>query len=76
MKKNWLILPTFLIGLLLVISSVMAEKEVVSVGIYLPIIRSSFSLDVIPFAEGLPEPSDPTDMVDPGDGRLFVTMKD
>ncbi|MDX1415722.1 MAG: PQQ-dependent sugar dehydrogenase [Candidatus Promineifilaceae bacterium] len=44
--------------------------------LYFPMIQTPFVPHAAPYAGGIPYPSDVTNIVDPGDGRLFVTTKD
>lgn len=44
--------------------------------VFLPVVHTPFLPDVTPFATGMAFPADVTDIVDPGDGRLFVAIKE
>ncbi len=52
----------------------MAQPEQTS-ELFLPVVSSAYKMDVIPFAAGMEPPINATDIADPGDGRLFVVMK-
>ena len=44
--------------------------------LFLPLIRSTFSLNISPFVSDIAPPRVITDIVDPGDGRLFIVTRD
>lgn len=56
--------------------SVLSAGNVDNHLLYLPIVQTPFVLNVTPYATGIAVPADVTDIVDPGDGRLFVAIKE
>jgi glucose/arabinose dehydrogenase len=43
---------------------------------YIPVLQTPFVPDVKPFSKGITSPGEVTNIVDPGDGRLFVALKE
>lgn len=81
-KSTLLALFFFLISIPLILAtmsrsaSLHADNNQVF-SVYYPLLANHrFVPAVVPFAEGIKKPSVPTAIVDPGDGRLFVALKD
>jgi glucose/arabinose dehydrogenase len=70
------VLITVLMGFfLLPIHSTEAE-DVEEATLFLPMVRSTFGLDISAVVSNLVSPSIVTGIVDPGDGRLFIATRD
>jgi glucose/arabinose dehydrogenase len=54
----------------------MQAEETTSSALFLPVVKSPFSLSLLPLVKDIESPSVVTDIADAGGGRLFIAMRD
>jgi glucose/arabinose dehydrogenase len=54
----------------------MQAQETTTAKLFLPMVRSAFSIGISPYVTDIAPSSIITDIVDPGDGRLFIASRD